>query len=306
MNRLFAASSVLCRAARLPRLHWMATLALTLSLFVGLAGAEEHGQDLGGYMMHHLANGHEWRPIPGGPTLTLPSQWMVGNVDMSISLHVLLLLIAVVALILVFKPAAKRVAHAPTGKLGHLMEVFVLFIRDEVVKPNLGEEDAPKWTPFFLTLFFFILALNLIGLIPGFPAATGNINFTAAMSLLIFVVFNVAGMKHNGVGHYIANIVPKGLPIAVLPLIAAIEFLGIFTKTFALAIRLFANMTAGHVLIMSLLGLIIVFKTVLASAAFVPFTLFIYLIEVLVAFLQAYVFTLLASLFVGSAIHQEH
>lgn len=158
----------------------------------------------------------------------------------------------------------------------------------------------------FLTLFFFMLALNLIGLIPGFPAATGNINFTASMALLIFVIFNVAGITHNGPVHYFTNLVPKGLPIAVLPLIAVIEFLGLFTKTFALAIRLFANMTAGHVLIMSLLGLIIVFKTIFASIAFVPFTLFIYMIEVLVAFLQAYVFTLLASLFIGSAIHQEH
>lgn len=282
----------------------LAAIAAACTAFAGTAQAA--GEDLGSYMMHHLSNGHEWKITPFGPTVHLPSGWMVGGVDMSISLHVLLMLIALFLLVIILKPAAKRMANAPTGKLGHIVEVFVLFIRDEVVKPNMGEEDAPKWTPFFLTLFFFILALNLIGLIPGFAAVTGNINFTAAMSLLIFVVFNASGIKHNGPVHYFANVVPKGLPIAVLPLIAAIEFLGLFTKTFALAIRLFANMTAGHVLIMSLLGLIIVFKTALASVAFVPFTLFIYMIEVLVAFLQAYVFTLLASLFVGSAIHQEH
>jgi F-type H+-transporting ATPase subunit a len=282
----------------------LAAIAAACTAFAGTAQAA--GEDLGSYMMHHLANGHEWKVTPFGPTVHLPSGWMVGGVDMSISLHVLLMLISLVLLIVILKPAAKRLAHAPTGKLGHIVEVFVLFIRDEVVKPNMGEEGAAKWTPFFLTLFFFILSLNLIGLIPGFAAVTGNINFTAAMSLFIFVVFNASGMKHNGPVHYFTNIVPKGLPIAVMPLIAVIEFLGIFTKTFALAIRLFANMTAGHVLIMSLLGLIIVFKTALASLAFVPFTLFIYMIEVLVAFLQAYVFTLLASLFVGSAIHQEH
>jgi F-type H+-transporting ATPase subunit a len=304
-------------AARLSRIFLLvALLCLALPLFAGKALASEAaaeaehaaagGGDMGSYMMHHLGNSHHWKVTPFGPTLNLPSHWMVGNVDLSISLHVLLLLISFALLVIVLRPAAKRLALAPTGKLGHLVEVFVLFIRDEVVKPNLGEKDAVKWTPFFLTLFFFLLSLNLIGLIPGFPAATGNINFTAAMSLLIFVVFNVAGIQKNGLGHYFTNLVPKGLPIAVLPLIAVIEFLGLFTKTFALAIRLFANMTAGHVLIMSLLGLIIVFKTVLASAAFVPFTLFIYMIELLVAFLQAYVFTLLASLFVGSAIHQEH
>jgi len=282
-------------------------LLLPLFAVASAQGAESgHGEDLGGYMMHHLSNGNEWKITPLGPTVHLPQGWIVGGIDMSITLHVLLLLLSVVLLVIILLPAAKRLALAPTGKLGHVMEVFVLFIRDEVVKPNLGDEDAPKWTPFFLTLFFFILALNLIGLLPGFAAVTGNINFTASMSILIFIIFNAAGVMRNGLGHYVSNIVPKGLPIAVMPLIAVIEFLGLFTKTFALAIRLFANMTAGHVLIMSLLGLIIVFKTILASIAFVPFTLFIYLIEVLVAFLQAYVFTLLASLFVGSAIHQEH
>jgi F-type H+-transporting ATPase subunit a len=291
-----------------PAASKLALAVLLLPLFAGLAQASgsEHGEDLGGYMMHHLANGHEWKIFGLIGPVHLPKGWMIGNVDLSISLHVLLMLLAFALLVIILRPAAKRVKLAPTGKLGHLIEVFVLFIRDEVVIPNMGEEDGRKWTPFFLSLFFFLLALNLIGLVPGFPATTGNINFTAALSLFIFVIFNVAGMKHNGPVHYFTNLVPKGLPIAVMPLIAVIEFLGIFTKTFALAIRLFANMTAGHVLVMSLLGLIIVFKTVLASIAFVPFTLFIYLIEVLVAFLQAYVFTLLASLFVGSAIHQEH
>jgi F-type H+-transporting ATPase subunit a len=188
-----------------------------------------------------------------------------------------------------------------------MMEAFVLFIRDEVVRPNLGsDKDTRKWTPFFLTLFFFLLSLNLLGLVPGFSTATANINFTGAFSVMIFVVYNVAGMAHNGVGHYLKNIIPSGVPLFVLPIIAPIEILGLFTKCFALAIRLFANMTAGHVLIFSLLGLIGVFKSYMAAIPFVPFTLFIYLIEILVAFLQAYVFTLLASLFVGMAIHQEH
>jgi F-type H+-transporting ATPase subunit a len=113
-------------------------------------------------------------------------------------------------------------------------------------------------------------------------------------------------MRANGAGHYFTGLIPSGLPFWLLPLIAVIEFVGLFTKTIALALRLFANMTAGHALILSLLGLIIVFKSHFAAVPMIPFTLFIYLIEILVAFLQAYIFTLLASLFIGQAVHQEH
>ena len=274
---------------------------LVLLLTVVSAKAE----DLGGFMMHHISNSHEWKVTPWGPTLNLPEGWKVAGVDMSISLHVFLMLVAAALLVLLLIPATRRKGLAPANRAGNILEILVLFVRDEVVKPNLGEKDTPKWSPFFLTLFFFLLTLNFLSLIPGVPAVGGNINFTATMALIIFIVYNAAGIARNG-GHYFSNLFPKGLPVAVLPLIVLIEILGLFTKAFALAIRLFANMTAGHVLILSLLGLIVVFKSYAAAGAFVPFTLFIYLIEILVAFLQAYVFTLLASLFVGMAVHQEH
>ena len=277
-------------------------LAPLFLLAVVTARAEE---DLGGFMMHHISNSREWKATPWGPILHFPSGWNVAGIDLSISLHVFLMLVAGALLVLLVIPSTKRKGLAPAGRAGHILEIMVLFIRDEVVKPNLGEKDTRKWTPFFLTLFFFLLTLNFISLIPGVPAVGGNINFTATMAIIIFVVYNVAGVARNG-GHYFTNLFPSGLPIAVFPLIAVIEVLGLFTKAFALAIRLFANMTAGHVLILSLLGLIVVFKSYLAAGAFVPFTLFIYLIEILVAFLQAYVFTLLASLFVGMAVNQEH
>ena len=277
-----------------------------LPLAVGLISAPAWSEDLGPFVLHHVANGHIWKVTPWGPTFNLPTGWKVFGIDFSISQHVLMMLIAAVALVALLFPAARRRGLAPVGKLGHMMEAMVVFIRDEVVRPNMGEEDTRRWTPFFLTLFFFILSLNVIGLIPGFSAATSNINFTAAMAIMIFGVYNISGMAHNGPVHYFTNIVPKGLPIAVLPLIAVIEFLGLFTKAFALAIRLFANMTAGHVLILSLLGLTAVFKSYWVAPPFLGFTLFIYLIEILVAFLQAYVFTLLSSLFVGMALNQEH
>jgi F-type H+-transporting ATPase subunit a len=230
----------------------------------------------------------------------------VGGIDLGISQHVLMMFIAGGLLLLLFSLASRRKNGAPVSKLGHALEALVVYIKDEFVETNLGKKEAPKWLPFFLTMFFFFLMLNLISLVPGFSAATGNVNFTATMAVLVFIVYNVAGMAHNGPIHYLANIVPKGVPLFVLPIIGLIEFMGLFTKAVALCIRLFANMTAGHILILSLTGLIIVFKTAWVAIGFVPMTLFIYLIEVLVAFLQAYIFTLLSALFVGMAIHQEH
>jgi F-type H+-transporting ATPase subunit a len=277
---------------------------LLLPALALLAPAARGEENLGDFLTHHISNSYEWHPFPG-VHLHLP-QWMVGGINMGISQHVLMMLIAGSLLLILFALGSRRKNGAPTSKLGHALEALIVYIRDEVVRPNLGEKDAPKWMPFFLTMFFFFLALNLISLIPGFSAATGNVNFTATMAVLVFLVYNVAGMAHNGPVHYLANVVPKGVPIFVLPIIGLIEFMGLFTNAVALCIRLFANMTAGHILILSLTGLIIVFKTAWVALGFVPMTLFIYIIEVLVAFLQAYIFTLLSSLFVGMAIHQDH
>jgi F-type H+-transporting ATPase subunit a len=266
--------------------------------------AEEGGENLGDFLTHHISNSYEWHPVPG-VTIHLP-HWIVGGIDLGISQHVLMMFIAAALLILLFAFGSRRRNGAPVSRLGHALEALVVYMKEEVVEPNLGKEDGRKWLPFFLTIFFFFLALNLISLIPGFSAATGNVNFTATMAVLVFFVYNIAGMVHNGPVHYLANVVPKGVPIFVLPIIGLIEFMGLFTKAVALCIRLFANMTAGHILILSLTGLIIVFKTAWVALGFAPMTLFIYIIEVMVAFLQAYIFTLLSALFVGMAVHQEH
>lgn len=274
------------------------------SLVSPLHAAEAGEENLGDFLTHHISNSYEWHPVPG-VNIHLP-HWQIFGMDLGLSQHVLMMLIAGGLLIVLFAMGGRRHRNAPTSKLGHALEALVIYMRDEVVEPNLGKKESPKWLPFFLTMFFFLLALNIISLIPGFTAATGNVNFTATLALMVFVVYNVAGMVHNGPIHYIVNVVPKGVPLFVLPIIALIEFMGLFTKAVALCIRLFANMTAGHILILSLTGLIIVFKTAWVAIGFVPMTLFIYLIEVLVAFLQAYIFTLLSALFVGMAIHQEH
>lgn len=277
-----------------------------LAPLLALALPVRSEEDLGEFVLNHIVNSDYWYLTPWGPKVYFPS-WEIFGVPVSLSLHVAMMLLAGILLVALLVPTARRYTGlAPAGRVGHLVEAFVVFIRDEVVVPNIGKADARKWLPFFLTIFFFLLALNLIGLVPGFGTATSNINFTAAFAILVFVLFNVSGIRRNGVLHYFANLVPKGLPIWLLPLMAVIEFVGLFTKAFALALRLFANLTAGHALIFSLLGLIIVFKSHLAAVPLIPFTLFIYLIEILVGFLQAYIFTLLASLFVGQAVHQEH
>ncbi len=289
------------RRLALPILSFLFTLASAVP-----ARAAGGDGDLGEFVLHHIVNANYWQPIPGGPKIQF-GEWKVFGINMGLSLHVVMLFIAAALLILLLLPASKRKGGlAPRGRFAHMIEAFVVFIRDEVVKPNLGEKDTRKWLPFFLTIFFFLLTLNLIGLIPGFGTATSNINFTAAFALMIFAVFNLSGIRSNGVVHYFTGLIPPGLPFWLLPLMAVIEIVGLFTKAVALALRLFANMTAGHALIFSLLGLIIVFKSHLAALPLVPFTLFIYLIEILVAFLQAYIFTLLASLFIGQAVHQEH
>lgn len=280
----------------------MKKLLSILMLLSGMVHAEE---GLGDFLAHHISNSHEWHPIPW-ITVHLPTGWIIGGIDVSPSQHVLMMLMAAALLIVLFAFGMRRNNNAPASKLGHILEAMVIYVRDEIVEPNLGKKDTATWLPFFLTLFFFFLALNLISLIPGFSAATGNVNFTAAMAVLIFIVYNLAGMIHNGPVHYVTGLFPSGVPWPIMLIIIPIELMGLVTKAAALCIRLFANMTAGHTLIFALTGLIIVFKTAWVAIGFLPMTLFIYMIEILVACLQAYIFTLLSALFVGMALHQEH
>ena len=264
-------------------------------------------ENMGDFIFHHIGNSEKWQPIPGMGAITIPgSHYEIFGFNMGITLHVFMMFVAAILMIVLFKISSKRKNLTPTSKFGHAIEALVIYIRDDLVVPNVGKKDAQKWLPFFLTLFFFILTLNLIGMIPSMSTTTANINFTAAMTLLIFVTFNGAGMFKNGPIKYFLNLVPSGIPAPVLIILAPIEIIGLITKAVALAIRLFANMAAGHIIILSLLGLISVLSSHWVAVASVPFSLFISLIEVLVAFLQAYVFTLLATLFVGMSIHQEH
>jgi F-type H+-transporting ATPase subunit a len=263
-------------------------------------------ENLKDFVFHHIGNSDVWHPILPYISIPLPVGMEAFGINVGISLHVLMILITALLMIALFTLAGKRKNLAPVSRFGHLIEAMVIFIRDELVVPNVGKKEAPGWLPFFLTLFFFLLILNLLGLIPGMSTTTANINFTASMAVMTFFVFNIAGVIKNGPVGYFLNLSPKGVPIVLMPILIFIEMIGLVFKAFALAIRLFANMTAGHIAILVLLGIISIFKLWFFPPVSVAFALFITFIEILVAFLQAYIFTLLATLFVGMAIHQQH
>ena len=227
--------------------------------------------------------------------------------DISITKNVASLLVSVVIiLVLLIRAArsyAKNGAAAPRGLAG-FVEPLVVFVRDDIAKNNIGPHYK-KFVPLLLTIFFFIWVNNLMGLVPFFPGGanvTGNIAVTMVLAFVAFVVTNV-----NGNRHYWKHILwMPGLPVAVKPLLAIVEIIGIFTKPFSLMIRLFANITAGHIIVLSLVSLVFIFETVWVSPVSVLLTLFISVLELLVAALQAYIFTLLTALYLGAALQEEH
>jgi len=234
--------------------------------------------------------------------------------DISITKNVATLLIVSFIMIFVFTSVAKayrkREGQAPKG-LQSFMEPLILFVRDEVVKPNLGNK-TDRYLPFMLTVFFFIWISNMLGLIPFIanPNLTGNIAVTAALALMVFIMTNLHANKYYW-GH-IFN--PPGVPGWVKFILVPIEFLGIFIKPVALMIRLFANITAGHIIIISLVGLIFIFGKageslgagLGASIVAIPFAIFMSFLELLVAFLQAFIFTMLSALFISLAQEEHH
>lgn len=240
---------------------------------------------------------------------------MTSFYDFSISKVVFSMLLAAILLVILFLSISKayrnRSGQAPRG-LQNLIEIIVLFIIDEVAKPMLGDRYQ-KHLPFILTIFFFILVCNLMGLIPFFPFSaniTGNIAVTMALAVMTFLVTNILGN-----GNYWKHIFwMPGVPPAMKLFLAPIEFLGVFIKPVSLMIRLFANITAGHIIILSLIGLIFVFGKVGASmggaiagtALAIPFTLFLNVIEFIVAFIQAFIFAILSASYIGAATEEAH
>ncbi|MDA0745807.1 MAG: F0F1 ATP synthase subunit A [bacterium] len=267
------------------------------------AAAAGHGAEGGSnFIMDHILDSSELH-LPG-VHVHLPHLELFG-IDLSITTHLVMMWVASLFLILVLGISTRRRGLIPRG-VGNVVEALVVFIRDELAIPNIGKKESQKFLPFLFTIFFFILACNLLGLIPFGATATANINVTAALALLAFVMIQVGGMIHNGPFGYFKNLIPHGLPAWLLPIMIPIEIVSLFTKPFALCIRLFANMTAGHVVILSLIGLIFILKSLAVAPASVLFALGVYLLEIFVAFVQAYIFTLLSAVFIGMAVHQEH
>lgn len=227
------------------------------------------------------------------------------SLDLSITNKVFMLIIAAVLLIIILSLAARsnRKNRIPKG-FGNFVEMIMVFLRDDVVIPSMGKAGE-RYLPFFFTLFFFILTCNLLGLIPFLQTPTGSISITAGLAIITFVMIQALGMKNNGVFGYWKGLLPPGMPILVIPVMVIVEFLGLLTKPFALCIRLFANMTAGHIVVLALIGLIFTLGYG-ATPVSIAFALFIDLLEILISLLQAYIFTILSALFIGMAVHQEH
>jgi F-type H+-transporting ATPase subunit a len=265
---------------------------------------------------HHLGNSHEvetpfgiwhlprWEPIRIGGLA----------IDLSPTKHLVYMLLAAVLVTLVFTLSARAIQAAqargrPSRGFAGAMEATALYIRQEVILPNVGHHGE-GYVPYLLTLFFFILAMNLLGLLPWGATPTGNIAVTAALAVVAFLVIEVTGMRSLGPAGYLKTIfyLPHGLPggiggtflkVVLLAVMTPIELIGKLAKPFALAVRLFANMTSGHVLVLALIGLTFLFQSYAVGAGASVLATGVMLLEVFVAFLQAFVFTLLTAVFIG-------
>ena len=279
------------------------------------AGHEEAEGGHGGEFdpMHHVMDGNVLEFPPFGEVhLPAPGTWQVGPVDMTPTRHVVFLALTGLILLAMFIPAGiaarrREAGRSPGRKRHNAIEAAALYIREQVVMPNIGH-GGEKYAGYLITLFFFILVANLLGLLPWGATATGNIAVTAALAIITFVVVEVSGMVALGPMGYLKTIVyiPHGLPKLLVPVMAVImtpvELLGKLAKPFALAVRLMANMMAGHLVLLSLFSVAIMFGGVVMAGPFLMAFMLTFL-ELFVAFLQAYVFVVLSSVFIGLIRH---
>src|SRR6218665_70225 len=297
---------------------------------------EKEEQDVAAYILHHVVDSNEYEfEVPLGdhhipihlPQFGIPIRagasceprdtgdghgkavpgWSEGCLDLSITKHTVMMWLAALLLLgslLLFSNRDKS-KLVPRGTSANLFEMLVLFVRDELAIKNIGKKEGPRYTPYLLTAFFFILFMNLLGLFPWMATATANIAVTLALALCTFVLTQVARIRAAGLGGYLAHLT-GGVAPWLWPIMIPVELLGLFTKPFALTMRLFANMLAGHIVIFFLLGLIFMLGHPAVALVSVPFAMGIYLLELFVAFVQAYVFTMLSALFIGMGVAMAH
>jgi len=267
------------------------------------AGTPSGGQDVSEFIIHHLVNADAWHPLPGVGIPLLGDLTLFG-VNMGLTLHSLMLILAAGTVFLLFGLLYRKQSHrAPTG-ITNMLEVLVLFVRDEICVNYIGDADGKRLAPFFLNFFFLVLVMNLMGLIPLFATATANINVTLGLALITLTMMIVGGVVKNGFVGFLQLFLPPGVPQPVYVILFPIEVMGLFIKPFALTMRLFANMLGGHIVLFSLLGLIITFGWV--GLPSLVLALFVFALELLVSFIQAYIFTMLSAMFVGSMMHPTH
>lgn len=231
-------------------------------------------------------------------------EFHLGGLDLSITQPVLWMLIATTLTFGLLTFVAATLQRYPKG-LQNFIEMIVNFLRQELVVNVIGEEGK-GWFPVVATLFLFILSCNLLGLIPGSFTATSNINVTAALAILVFLMVQGAGIKKYGFVGYFKAFIPSGVPTWILPVMLPIEFISLFAKPFSLAVRLFANMMAGHMVILVFLSMIILFKSVIITPLPLIGVVIMYAFEIFVALIQAYIFAVLTASYLSDALHMEH
>ncbi len=303
------------------------------------SSAEGGHEDVPGYIMHHVMDSPYYELELPGPLF----QWLGGGknpkihldqifsfllietsagacagehpsvthgcIDLRPTKHVLMMWLAALLLIgaVLLGTHRDRTKLVPRGTAANLFEMLVSFVRDEIAIKNIGKEEGDRYTPFLLTAFFFILFMNLLGLVPFMATATGNLAITCGMALCTFFVTQWASIRAAGVGGFFKHLT-GGVAWWLWPIMVPVEVLGLFTKPFALTVRLFANMLAGHIVLFFLLALIFMLHPGMAVVS-VPMAVGIYMLELFVAFVQAYVFTMLSALFIGMGVamgHHEH
>ena len=269
-----------------------------LEIFSSRNFYDEHLQEISynGYIMHH-------------EKIELESHAKL--YDLSLTKNVLFILIDAFLLVLVFWSVArgyeKRVGKAPKG-IQAFFEPLIIFIRDDIAKENIGEKKYENYVPFLLTVFFFIWFGNLLGLLPGAANMTGNISITLTLALIVLIITTFSGRKTYWL-HIVDPLgrsMPWGGKFFLYLILWPVEILGIFTKPFSLMVRLFANITAGHILILSILSLAFITQSITVGVIGALFAAIMNLLELFVALLQAYVFTLLSAMYFGSAVEEHH
>jgi len=272
--------------------------------------------DIGKMILEHTADSHVIE-LPFGKEIHLPEAWYIPgtHIDVSPTKHVVFMILAAFLVFVTLWYGGRQVdkrhrqGKAPRG-FGAAVEAMVLFVRDDVALASIGHGGG-KFVPLIETLFFFILYCNLLGLFPWGATPTGNLAVTGGLALIAFLVIEISGFRALGPKGYLKTIVmvPAGMTgvgaVIMAFIMTPVELIGKLVKPFALCLRLFANMTAGHFVILSLLGLIFLFANWFIAGGTVLFVLFMMCLELLVAFLQAYIFALLTSVFIGLMQHEH-